>query len=103
MDIAVLGSSGTYGFKVSHNSTWPYRLEQLCRSRHFETTIHNYASPGLPIGAYAERIVYIEQNIHPGLYIIQLPVFSRTYIGVNGTGRLKEANYRPVANPYCHQ
>jgi hypothetical protein len=85
-----VGSSGTYGFKIARTQTWPAQLEQLCRARGKAVEVASFASPGLPLGAYAERLLYLRTAYEPDLVVIQLPPCARTYLGINGTRRLGE-------------
>ncbi len=88
-----LGSSGTYGFKIEPEDTWPMQLEVVLREEGIRAKVWNMASPGLPIAAFAERILLIEKSIAPDLYLLQMPPFSRIYFGVNGSGKIKEEKY----------
>jgi lysophospholipase L1-like esterase len=93
--LAVLGSSGTYGYRIPRHQTWPAALQALCRERGHAVEVGNFASPGLPLAAYAERLAHLRDAWRPHAALIQLPLYSRTYLGLNGTGRLSEAGGAP--------
>ena len=91
--VAVLGSSGTYGFRVPRDATWPAWLERLARERCRAVEVANFASPGLPLAAYAERLAHLREAYRPELALIQLPEVGRAYLGLNGTRRFREEEH----------
>ena len=66
MRIAVLGSSGTrgMGLDLPESSAWPSMLEQVLKSDGYDLEIINLAAWCLPIQAYSERIIYVE-DVNP--------------------------------------
>ena len=93
---AVIGSSGTYGFRIPRDQTWPAHLERLCRARHLAVEVASFASPGLPLAAYVEQLAHLREAYGPHLVVVQLPPHSRLYLGLNGSRRLREEGRSPA-------
>lgn len=91
--IAAIGSSATLGFQIEPSESWPAQLEKICNKQFDDVEVQNRATHGLALQAYAERIVYLENEINPDLYLLQIPVPGRLYLGINGKGKLKEEEY----------
>ena len=91
--IVAIGSSATRGFQIAQEDAWPEQLENFCQKSDWNVGVTNRASHGLALSAFAERILHLEKNDPQDVYILQIPIPSRTYFGVNGTRRLKEEDY----------
>jgi len=91
--IAVIGSSGTKGSGVPEGTSCVSQLEQICRHHNFDVSIRNYSSPGLPIQALAERILFVEKVYTPDMYLIALPTYATIYIGLNGMKNIQESTF----------
>jgi len=94
--VAALGSSGTYGFCLSRERTWPLEMQRLSRVGGRPVEVSNFASPGLPLAAYAERLMHLREVYRPDMVVLQLPVYSRLYLGLNGTQRRRERDLTPA-------
>jgi len=93
LKIVAIGSSATRGYEIKQEDAWPEQLEQVCHQAGWNVTVSNKATHGLPLPGFAERIVYLERTDPQDLYLLQLSVADRLYLGVNGRQRLKEASY----------
>ncbi len=91
--IVAIGSSATRGFKIEQEDAWPEQLEVVCREAGWDASVANRATHGLALPAYAERILQLEKTEPYDIYLVQIPIPSRIYFGVNGTRRLREEDY----------
>lgn len=91
--IVAIGSSATRGFKIEQEDAWPEQLEVVCREAGWDVSVTNRATHGLALSAYAERILHLEKTEPQDIYLLQIPIPSRIYFGVNGTRRLREEDY----------
>lgn len=91
--IVAIGSSATRGYMIKQEDAWPEQLEVVCREAGWDVRVTNKATHGLALPAYAERILHLEKTDPQDIYLLQIPIPSRIYFGVNGTRRLREEDY----------
>lgn len=95
LDILVLGSSGTVGVGVTRAQAWPAKLEKLLAARGVDAVVRNFATAGLPMSAFVERLLYLTDRFSPDLCLVQTATPYREYIGINGQGAVREADLDP--------
>lgn len=91
--IVVVGSSGTYGYRLERSESWPAVLAELLAAEGNKVEVLNYASMGLPLEAYFERLLVLDEHLDPDAYVLQLPTVSRAYFGVNGSRKIPEDTF----------
>jgi hypothetical protein len=92
MRILVLGSSGTTGAALGPKLAWPGKLGVALREAGYDAVIDNYAMAGLPMAAFAERLLLLADQPRPAFCLVQLPIPNRSYIGINGQQQIREAD-----------
>lgn len=90
--ILVLGSSGTAGAGLGRGQAWPAKLQAALDEAGRPTAVANYAMAGLPIAAYAERLLLLADSLKPDFCLLQLAIPNRHYIGINGQQKVVEAS-----------
>lgn len=93
MKIATIGGSATLGLYIERKDTWPQQLAAICDEAGWRVSVENRASSGLSLSAFAERVLHLERKDPYDLYLFQIPLPGRIYIGVNGTRRMREEDY----------
>jgi hypothetical protein len=93
LKITAIGGSATRGLNIAQQDTWPEQLQIVCQEADWHVFVENRASHGLSLSGFVERVLHIEREDPQDLYLFQIPGASRSYIGVNGTRRIREECY----------
>ena len=91
--ITAMGGSATAGVRIEQKDTWPKQLEDICQEAGWNVSIENRANHAIAVSAFAERVLYIERKDPQDLYLLQIPMSARIYLGVNGTQRIQEEEF----------